>query len=77
MINIFHGKFHTPKSILLLMKYFHCEQTPYSSSCQKYEGFDLIDADENSARVTMVLKCQTPQNRTKKTYHLATNIDLS
>ena len=23
----------------------------------KYEGFDLVDADENSARVTMVLQC--------------------
>lgn len=36
------------------------EQTPYHLVA-KYEGFDLIDADENSARVTMVLKCQTPQ----------------
>jgi SAM-dependent methyltransferase len=32
-------------------------QTPYHQVA-KYEDFDLVDADENSARVTMVLKCQ-------------------
>lgn len=33
------------------------EQSPYNLVA-KYDGFDLIDADESSARVTMVLKCQ-------------------
>ncbi|RNC85292.1 MAG: class I SAM-dependent methyltransferase [Balneola sp.] len=32
------------------------EQTPYHLVA-KYDGFDLIDANENSARVTMVLQC--------------------
>ncbi len=36
------------------------EQSPYHLVA-KYDGFDLIDATENSARVTMVLRCQTPQ----------------
>lgn len=27
----------------------------------KYEGFDLVDADENSTRVTMVLQCRKQQ----------------
>lgn len=36
------------------------EQSPYHLVA-KYEGFDLIDADENSARVTMVLRCQKQQ----------------
>lgn len=33
------------------------EQTSYHQVA-KYEGFDLIDADENSTRITMVLRCQ-------------------
>ncbi|MDR9414843.1 MAG: class I SAM-dependent methyltransferase [Gracilimonas sp.] len=33
------------------------EQTPYHRVA-KYEGFDLVDADENSTRITMVLRCQ-------------------
>ena len=36
------------------------KQTPYHLVA-KYDGFDLIDATANSARVTMVLRCQTPQ----------------
>ena len=36
------------------------EQTPYHLVA-KYDGFDLIDATANSARVTMVLRCLTPQ----------------
>ncbi|MEX2478723.1 MAG: class I SAM-dependent methyltransferase [Gracilimonas sp.] len=36
------------------------EQTSYHQVA-KYEGFDLIDADENSTRVTMVLRCQKQQ----------------
>lgn len=36
------------------------EQTPYHLVA-KYEDFDLIEADENSARVTIVLRCQIPQ----------------
>lgn len=36
------------------------DQTPYHQVA-KYEDFDLVDADENSARVTMVLKCQKQQ----------------
>jgi ubiquinone/menaquinone biosynthesis C-methylase UbiE len=33
------------------------KQTPYHLVA-KYGDFDLIDADENSARITLVLKCQ-------------------
>lgn len=33
------------------------DQTSYHLVA-KYEGFDLVDADENSTRVTMVLRCQ-------------------
>lgn len=33
------------------------EQTPYHQVA-KYEGFDLVEADHNSTRVTMVLRCQ-------------------
>lgn len=33
------------------------EQTPYHQVA-KYEGFDLVEADDNSTRVTMVLRCQ-------------------
>ncbi len=36
------------------------DQTPYHQIA-KYEDFDLVDADNNSARVTMVLKCQKQQ----------------
>jgi ubiquinone/menaquinone biosynthesis C-methylase UbiE len=36
------------------------KQSPYHLVA-KYEGFDLIDASENSARVTMVLRCQKQQ----------------
>ncbi len=36
------------------------EQTPYHLEA-KYDGFDLIEADENSARVTIVLRCQKTQ----------------
>jgi len=36
------------------------EQTSYHQVA-KYEGFDLVDADENSTRVTMVLRCQKQQ----------------
>lgn len=32
------------------------KQTPYHLVA-KYDGFDLVDANENSARVTMVLQC--------------------
>lgn len=33
------------------------EQSPYNLLA-KYEGFDLVEADDNSARVTMVLQCR-------------------
>lgn len=36
------------------------EQTSYHQVA-KYEGFDLVDADDNSTRVTMVLRCQKQQ----------------
>jgi len=36
------------------------QQSPYHLVA-KYNGFDLIDADENSARITMVLRCQKAQ----------------
>jgi len=36
------------------------EQTSYHQVA-KYEGFDLVDADENSTRITMVLRCQKQQ----------------
>lgn len=36
------------------------EQTPYHLVA-KYDGFDLVEADENSARVTIVLRCQKTQ----------------
>ena len=36
------------------------EQTPYHLVA-KYDGFDLIEADDNSARVTIVLRCQKTQ----------------
>lgn len=34
------------------------EQSPYHLEA-KYDGFDLVDATENSARITMVLSCPT------------------
>ena len=34
------------------------EQSPYHLEA-KYDGFDLVDANENSARITMVLSCPT------------------
>lgn len=46
---------YTLNEILSIVK-----QSPYHLVA-KYEGFDLIDADENSARVTMVLRCQKQQ----------------
>lgn len=36
------------------------DQTSYHQVA-KYEGFDLVEADENSTRVTMVLRCQKQQ----------------
>ncbi len=36
------------------------EQTPYHLVA-KYGDFDLLDANENSARITLVLQCQKPQ----------------
>jgi ubiquinone/menaquinone biosynthesis C-methylase UbiE len=36
------------------------DQTSYHLVA-KYDGFDLIEADENSARVTIVLRCQKTQ----------------
>ncbi|MEX0722184.1 MAG: class I SAM-dependent methyltransferase [Balneolaceae bacterium] len=36
------------------------EQSPYNLVA-KYEGFDLVDADETSTRVTMVLRCRKQQ----------------
>lgn len=36
------------------------EQTSYHQVA-KYEGFDLVEADEKSTRVTMVLRCQKQQ----------------
>tara|TARA_R110000868_G_scaffold304437_19_gene565355 strand:- start:9686 stop:10468 length:783 start_codon:yes stop_codon:yes gene_type:complete len=54
------NEIHTQRAYSLNEMLSIVEQTPYHLVA-KYEGFDLIDADENSARVTMVLKCQTPQ----------------
>lgn len=59
VINSYH-EIHTQRAYSLNEILSIVEQTPYHLVA-KYEGFDLIDADENSARVTMVLKCQTPQ----------------
>ncbi len=59
VINSFN-EIHTQRAYSLNEILSIVEQTPYHLVA-KYAGFDLIDADENSARVTMVLKCQTPQ----------------
>lgn len=59
VINSFN-EVHTQRAYSLNEILSIVEQTSYHLVA-KYEGFDLIDADENSARVTMVLKCQTPQ----------------
>lgn len=59
VINSFH-EIHTQRAYSLDEMLSIVEQTPYHQVA-KYAGFDLIDADQNSARVTMVLKCQTQQ----------------
>lgn len=59
VINSFHET-HTQRAYSLDEMLSIVEQTPYHLVA-KYAGFDLIDANENSARVTMVLKCQTQQ----------------
>ncbi|MBO6524219.1 MAG: class I SAM-dependent methyltransferase [Balneolaceae bacterium] len=59
VINTFR-EVHTQRAYSLNEMLLIVEQTPYHQVA-KYDGFDLIDADENSARVTMVLKCQTQQ----------------
>lgn len=59
VINTFH-EIHSQRAYSLNEMLSIVEQTPYHRVA-KYDGFDLIEADENSARVTMVLKCQTPQ----------------
>lgn len=51
---------HTQRAYSLSEMLSIVEQTSYHLVA-KYEGFDLIDANEKSARVTMVLKCQTTQ----------------
>lgn len=45
-------RIYTLQEMLSILK-----QTPYHLVA-KYGDFDLIDADENSARITLVLKCQ-------------------
>jgi ubiquinone/menaquinone biosynthesis C-methylase UbiE len=45
-------RIYTLEEMLLILK-----QTPYHLVA-KYGDFDLIDADENSARITIVLQCQ-------------------
>ncbi|MEQ8579897.1 MAG: class I SAM-dependent methyltransferase [Balneola sp.] len=45
-------RIYTLEEMLSILK-----QTPYHLVA-KYGDFDLIDADENSARITLVLKCQ-------------------
>ncbi len=59
VINSFR-EIHTQRAYSLHEMLSIVEQTPYHLVA-KYAGFDLIDADENSARVTMVLKCQNLQ----------------
>ncbi|MFV1885030.1 MAG: class I SAM-dependent methyltransferase, partial [Balneola sp.] len=59
VINSFR-EVHTQRAYSLDEMLSIVEQTPYHLVA-KYVGFDLIDADQNSARVTMVLKCQTQQ----------------
>ncbi len=59
VINTFR-EIHSQRAYSLNEMLSIVEQTPYHLVA-KYDGFDLIDADENSARVTMVLKCQTQQ----------------
>lgn len=51
---------HTQKAYSLNEILSIVEQTPYHLVA-KYDSFDLIDATEKSARVTMVLKCLTQQ----------------
>ena len=46
--------FTLPKMLSIL------EQTPYHIEA-KYDSFDLIEADENSTRITIVLRCQKIQ----------------
>lgn len=48
-------KIYTLDEMLLILK-----QTPYHLVA-KYGDFDLDEADENSARITLVLKCQKQQ----------------
>lgn len=59
VINSFN-EIHTQRAYSLNEMLSIVNQTPYHLVA-KYAGFDLIDADENSARVTIVLKCQTTQ----------------
>lgn len=59
VIRSFHET-HTQRAYSLNEILSIVEQTPYHLVA-KYTGFDLINADENSARVTMVLKCQKQQ----------------
>ncbi len=47
---------HTQRAYSLDQMLLIVSQTPYHLLA-KYDGFDLVDADENSARVTMVLQC--------------------
>lgn len=48
---------HKQKAYTLSEMLSILEQTPYHLVA-KYEDFDLIEANENSARVTIVLRCQ-------------------
>ncbi len=54
-VEVHKQKIYSLDEMLSILK-----QTPYHLVA-KYEDFDLLDATENSARVTIVLRCQKPQ----------------
>ncbi len=51
---------HTQRAYSLSEMLSIVKQTSYHLVA-KYDGFDLIDADDNSTRVTLVLRCQKTQ----------------
>lgn len=59
VIRIWHEK-HKQRAYTLSEMLSILDQTPYHLVA-KYDGFDLLEADETSSRVTIVLRCQKIQ----------------
>jgi ubiquinone/menaquinone biosynthesis C-methylase UbiE len=59
VIHTWHEK-HKQRAYTLSEMLSILDQTPYHLVA-KYDGFDLLDADETSSRVTIVLRCQKIQ----------------